>query len=316
MVEPVVHILMSTYNGSEFLEDQLNSILKQTYTNWQLIIRDDGSNDFTLEILSQYSGRDSRISIITDSFGNLKSCGSFSKLMQFVENSAQYIMFCDQDDIWVPAKIELSLNEILRLECKLGRDVSLLVYGTYQLISRDSTLLNIPPPRYPKELYLELLIAQNYVYGCTTIINSHLLRKATQIPLEAENHDYWIALTAIVTGGVIKYLDQPLLFYRQHQNNVSGSYRDAFIYNRVIRLITSRQNKILNSRLKMLAILYFRFENSLSISHYTLLKDYIRFVNKGGIKAVIFCIKMNIRKLSLPQTFVYYIGVFGGLRNK
>ena len=104
-----IDILLATYNGEEYLEEQLNSILNQTYKNFNLIISDDNSTDSTVKILDKYSKKDSRI-IVYKQNRNLGVVSNFEFLLSKVES--KYFMFSDQDDIWIETKIEKSINKL------------------------------------------------------------------------------------------------------------------------------------------------------------------------------------------------------------
>ena len=104
-----VNILMSTYNGQQFLAEQIRSIQEQSYTDWTLFIRDDGSSDNTKEILKDFEHQDSRIHLIdNDKSDNLGVIKSFHKLVN--HDRADYYFFSDQEDVWLPNKLELSLK--------------------------------------------------------------------------------------------------------------------------------------------------------------------------------------------------------------
>ena len=93
-----VNIVLSTYNGEKFLSEQIESIQAQTFTDWQLLIRDDGSTDKTLDIITAYTLKDERIHWIDeDERKNLGVINSFYKLIK--HDVADYYFFCDQDDV-------------------------------------------------------------------------------------------------------------------------------------------------------------------------------------------------------------------------
>ena len=118
-------ILMATYNGEEFIREQINSILNQTYKNWKLIIHDDGSTDNTVDIIKEYTKKyPNKIILIED---NIKCNGAkenFSHLIKIAYKNFNfdYILFSDQDDIWLPNKIEVSLSKIQEMENKFGKN--------------------------------------------------------------------------------------------------------------------------------------------------------------------------------------------------
>jgi rhamnosyltransferase len=104
-----IAILLSTYNGENYISEQINSIINQTNSNWTLYIRDDGSSDGTLDIITRFVTDYENI-VLLDSSINIGTLESFIWLMQNVNSS--YYMFCDQDDIWLPNKIDISFSEL------------------------------------------------------------------------------------------------------------------------------------------------------------------------------------------------------------
>ena len=113
-----VDILLATYNGEQFLKEQLESIFNQTNNNFKLIIRDDGSTDGTGRILKEYKSKyPDKINLIIDSEATGSAKMNFSKLME--ASSAEYIFFCDHDDIWLPNKIQIMLTEIQKIETSI-----------------------------------------------------------------------------------------------------------------------------------------------------------------------------------------------------
>lgn len=303
-----VLILMATFNGGDYLTEQIQSLRNQTHSNWELLIRDDCSTDNTLDIIEEFTCSDSRIRIIPNRNINLGACLNFSELMKEVDRG-DYIMFCDQDDIWMPDKIEKSLASIKDLEKHHGADKCLMVYGTYRLINEMGDVLPLEAPDYSVQPSLQLLLSQNYLYGCTMMINKNLLKLASPIPITAENHDYWIALTALVNDAKIAYIKEPLLFYRQHSQNVSGSYANAFFINRIKRLISKSEIKHLINRLRMLVSLSERFSSNMNDDIKSLLNGQIQALQKGGLYAVFYNVKNSIGRMGKAQTALYYFNL-------
>ena len=126
-------ILLATYNGEKYIKEQLDSILLQTYSNIEVIARDDMSNDKTLEILKSYN-----INIVK-SIENLGVKKSFSELLNYASrnSNSDYFMFCDQDDIWEKRKIELTLRKMLEME-KKSPSIPILVHTDLNVV--DSCL--------------------------------------------------------------------------------------------------------------------------------------------------------------------------------
>lgn len=216
-----IDILLATYNGEKYLEEQLDSILNQTYENFRLLISDDGSKDNTRKILEKYSKKDNRI-ILFFQEKNLGVIKNFEFLLRKVEN--KYYMFSDQDDIWKKNKIEKSI-------IKLEETNSDLVYSDLEVVDEN---LNIIYKSYwkLKGIYKKIkkynnfksLYLNNFVTGCTIIAKSEQIKDVLPLPNTSKYilHDYWIALI-ISQKEKITYIEEPLIKYRQHKNNKIGS---------------------------------------------------------------------------------------------
>jgi rhamnosyltransferase len=216
-----VDILLATYNGQEYLREQLDSILNQTFKNFNLIISDDNSNDKTWKILKEYEKKDNRIKL----FKQEKNSGivnNFEFLLSKVTN--KFFMFSDQDDIWKETKIEKSLD-------KLKAESADLVYTDLEVVDEN---LNVKYPSYwkYKGIYkkikkynsYEALYLNNFVTGCTILAKSENISKILPLPKTSKYvlHDYWAALI-ISQSGKIAYVEEPTIMYRQHKHNNIGS---------------------------------------------------------------------------------------------
>src|SRR6478736_4037707 len=115
-----VAILLATYNGERYLDELMRSLLSQTYQDFVVIVRDDHSSDRTPAILAHWlAAQPDKISVASDDRGNLRSLGNFARLMELCD--APYFAFCDQDDVWLPNKIELAIAELRHLENQFGK---------------------------------------------------------------------------------------------------------------------------------------------------------------------------------------------------
>ena len=221
----MIDILLSTYNGEEFLREQIDSILAQTEREWRLLIRDDGSEDSTLKIIETYTSEyPGKIVLSDDDISDpLGPCQSFHQLMRM--SSAPYVMFCDQDDVWMPDKIEKMLNVLMNLEKRNGEKTPILVHSDLQVV--DSHLELIYSSFFkcnhlnPDTFHLPQLTFRNSVTGCACICNRALIDISLPLPSEAIMHDWWIAMTATLLGKVF-CMSEPLVKYRQHSKNVLG----------------------------------------------------------------------------------------------
>jgi glycosyltransferase involved in cell wall biosynthesis len=236
---PTIVILLSTYNGEHYLKEQLDSLFGQSYREFILLVRDDGSSDGTENILADYAIRyPEKMQIVRDEAGNLGASGSFSWLMQYaLEQRAElkldslYLMFCDQDDTWYEDKIARQVNAMVSSEAELTVPTPVLVHSDLQVVASDNTPIAESLADYQgletgRNRFANMVIS-NLVTGCTALINEPLARRALPVPPEAIMHDWWLALVASAFGKVV-YLDTPLIHYRQHGNNTIGAKeRDA-----------------------------------------------------------------------------------------
>ncbi|WP_156009875.1 glycosyltransferase family 2 protein [Streptococcus ruminantium] len=214
-----VNILMSTYNGQRFLPEQIRSIQEQTYTDWELFIRDDGSSDRTREIIQDFVNQDRRIHFIKEEPGeNIGVIKSFHRLVNY--DVADYYFFSDQDDIWLPDKLEVSLQKAQMYPM----DKPLMVYMDLKVVDQQlevmtESMIRSQSHHANTELVQEL--TENTVTGGVAMINHHL----AQMWRVTENilmHDWYLALLASAFGTLV-YIDQPGELYRQHSDNVLGA---------------------------------------------------------------------------------------------
>ncbi len=229
-----ITIVLATYRGGSFLQQQVDSIRNQDYVDWLLLARDDASNDESGEVLERFSEMDPRIRVWVDAEGNLGAKANSSFLLKKAATlPCDYFALSDQDDIWVANKLSEQLKVMRRVE-QQNPGVPILLHADLEVV--DAALHPIAPSlmRYQDIKHetsdpLNVLLVQNFVTGCTVVINRPLLEIALPIPKEALMHDWWLALCAAVCGK-IEYIDKPLVKYRQHGNNVVGAkHLDDFL---------------------------------------------------------------------------------------
>lgn len=223
-----VDILLATYNGERYLDRQIVSILNQTHNAWRLLIRDDCSTDRTPELIEHYRVKHpDRITVLDHQGENLGSCQNFSRLLQ--SSTADYVMFSDQDDVWLPVKVGSTLELLLKMENRYGKSTPILVHTDMKVVNETLEPLsdsfwsyqNLDPEA---GLTLNRLLLRNVPTGSTVMINRALREISPSIPEGAIIHDWWLALTASVFGK-IGYLSVPTLLYRQHRENLFGASR-------------------------------------------------------------------------------------------
>lgn len=292
-----IAILMATYNGAEYVGEQLDSILNQSSKNWTLYIHDDGSNDDTRNIINQYARRYPEKIVVIEgpSTGGAKT--NFFYLMK--EVTADYIMFSDQDDFWLPEKIEKTYAKCLELENDhLDEPVATFTdlkvvdqklkvisekMSSYQTLNMDNTEFN-------------KLMIQNIVTGCTMMIN----RTCRDISLKCKDydqvimHDWWCALVASYFGK-IGYVDESLILYRQHGDNSVGA-KDVHDVNYIKSKLShaDEQRKSLLNTQKQIKY----FINVYGVTTPSIV-EYGNFASKGKLEKISFLIKNHVWKSGL-----------------
>lgn len=228
----MIDILLSTYNGEKYISKQIDSILNQTYTEWRLLVRDDCSSDSTLTILKQYQKKYSdKIYLLSDNINqNIGVIKSFEFLLS--QSTNNYIMFCDQDDIWLPNKIEESIKTIIELE-KTKPHTPILIHSDLSIIDKNEKIIHKSLWKYagikPDILNhnAKYMAFCNSVTGCTILMNKQCKTAVLPFPNNIVMHDAWIAMK-ICQKGIVHNINKQLILYRQHDNNTLGINKYKF----------------------------------------------------------------------------------------
>lgn len=255
----MIDILLSTYNGEDFLREQLDSILSQNEHSWRLLIRDDASSDATVEVIKEYCEKHpDTITFITDSETSpLGPAQSFNRLLN--KSKAPYVMFSDQDDVWLPEKIEKMLSVMKDMELASNGSVPILLHSDLEVVNEN--LKNIADSFIkknnlnPEIIDVKYLSLRNSVTGCSMMCNRSLLDLTLPIPDHAIMHDWWFAITASAFGR-IEFISQSLVKYRQHSSNYYGAtnrtkiLKKSFRFNKYrikVKLISLQVDAFLNT---------------------------------------------------------------------
>lgn len=218
-------VLLAAHNGERFIAEQIESVLRQSDTDWFLRIRDDCSTDATLAIALDYARRHpDRISVEQRHENSGSARQNFLEMLS--ASRAPFVMFCDHDDVWHEDKIALTRAKMQTLEAEWGADVPLLVHT--DLVVTDAALRVVAPSMMRAQQLdgsqsrLPRLLAQNVVTGCTVMVNRPLIDLADEPYDDVVMHDWWLALIAAAFGH-IGFVDVPTVLYRQHGANVVGA---------------------------------------------------------------------------------------------
>lgn len=218
--KPHVLVLMCTYNGQNFLEQQLESIKSQTVDDWHVAISDDGSEDATCMIANRYRalwGED-KVSVWRGP-GRGFARNFISNVCNTVLN-ADFYAWCDQDDVWESGKLRAALDWLERGP----QDVPALYFGRTRLVSESDEFLGYSPLFRRPPTFANALV-QSIGGGNTMVFNhaARLLLQETGEGLDIVSHDWWAYLLVSGAGGRLFYDARPYVHYRQHINNLVGS---------------------------------------------------------------------------------------------
>ena len=287
---------MATYNGEKYLVEQLDSIINQTYHNWNLLIRDDNSTDKTLEIIQNYHKKDKRIKILKDNKGNLGIVRNFEELLKSSES--EFIMFSDQDDIWVENKLDMYLKMIEKIKNK-----GFMIHSDAILFDKNKS--NILKDTFISKKAinrgLENVFFNYFVQGATILISKEIKNFILPFPKEVYLHDRYIHLISELFFERI-FVNKALIYYRQHGDNQIGAkntirellskrYFDErdrqlikVIYNKYGSLLTEDKKKLIEEYFKITDIKKNRFNRFLNLKKSKIsipLKKQISFIVKG-----------------------------------
>ena len=295
-----VNILMSTYNGQQFLAEQIRSIQEQSYSDWTLFIRDDGSSDNTKEILKDFEHQDSRIHLIdSDKSDNLGVIKSFHKLVN--HDRADYYFFSDQDDVWLPNKLELSLKEAQNYLA----DLPLMVYMDLKVVNQDLKIMTesmVKSQSHHANTELVQELTENTVTGGVAMIN-HALAEMWQETDDILMHDWYLALLASAFGNLV-FIDQPGELYRQHSDNVLGARTLSKRFKKWIRphiLFAVYWDLIKNSQKQARHLL----QMPLSQSNRELIEAFVTIMDKPMLERFRILRKYGLRKNKAFHTLVF-----------
>jgi len=230
--------MMATYNGEKYLHQQIDSLLNQTIQDFTIHITDDVSTDSTWDILQEYAKRHPRNIKI---YQRTKNSGGakYNFLSMMVNTRNDYLMLCDQDDVWLPNKIEISLNKVKELE-QQHPNTPILVRTDMRVVNQN--LQEISPSykqsmnsNFNRTAFNQILI-QNTFAGCTAIYNRALAEMLFCEPVYCIMHDWWLELVASAFGE-LGHVDEPTVLYRQHDSNEIGAKdvrKLSYMFNRLI----------------------------------------------------------------------------------
>ena len=226
----MVSVCMATYNGERFLREQLDSILIQLAPDDELIVSDDGSTDSTLNILDEYKQRDERIVVLQHAkdpvIAKKKYSRNFYYATQNFENAlnhakGDYIFLSDQDDVWLPGKVEKM--------CEALKSCGLVLHNLDFIYENGDRRLCYNKNPLPKNWVGNLIAKPMPFWGCSMGFRNSMLKYILPFPHQLVAHDYWISSMALKHGKVT-FIEEPLIAHRMYQDSVSYGTQNPLWY--------------------------------------------------------------------------------------
>jgi glycosyltransferase involved in cell wall biosynthesis len=215
-----IAIIMATYNGAEYVAEQLESLLHQTYKNWNLLVSDDGSTDETLQIIQKFQSDHPDKDVCLISGPKQGFAKNFLKALEHKKCSGKMVAFCDQDDVWMPYKLERAVAQL-----SARQDLLPVAFGSLvKVVDQELTPLHTTKaPMLP--LSFANLLVENVISGNTIVLNATAVGviKGGSADFDIPYHDWWALLLVVGSGGEVIFEQEPTVFYRQHAKNVVGT---------------------------------------------------------------------------------------------
>lgn len=292
-----IAILLATYNGEKYIEEQLKTIQNQTFQDFVCYIHDDGSKDNTLTICQKMCKKDSRFKIMSfPPAGGAKE--NFLQMMKNIDAEYDYYFFCDQDDYWISEKIQKMLDKALKSSnpngCLVFSDVKVVDGNLSTIHESFYQLINA---KIDKLDYKNVLI-KGIIPGCAMMIDKVLLSKANMYSdvKKIKMHDWWIVCLAFLVDAEIVYIDKPLILYRQHANNTIGA-QNLFLIDRLkVNIKRIINGKIKSAKKSNLQSLHYQamelYKTGLgSINKREFIKKFYMIGSKNKLRRVLFYVQ-------------------------
>ena len=296
----MITIALAAYNGEKYIEEQLDSLIEQDIDeDLSIVVADDGSADKTFGILCDYVERyPGLINAAVNEVPTGSAKGNFFGLLRSIDDD--YVMLCDQDDVWNADKVRVTFERMKKLEAKYGKDTPLLVFGDVEVVDEGLNVISESMARYqktaPHHNGLNHYLVQNNIIGCTVMINRALLNYTKYEPKVCMMHDWWLGLLASAFGH-ISFIDRPLMKYRQHGNNQMGTRAASDTSQYIERLSKGEEvRRNYDIMFKQAELFLERYENELSSEQINLIKGFLSLRQSSRIKKIYKIFKYRLFK--------------------
>ncbi len=245
---PLISIIMPAYNSEKLIEDSINSVISQTYPNWELIVINDGSSDSTADIVTRIAASDSRVKLF-----NQKNQGiGASRNNGYGYSSGSWIGFLDHDDLWHPLKLEKQMSAV-------SKDPGIDVVFSNGWFFYNNDLRNVTDYRTlngtfkPEDLYLRQL-EENYIATLAVIVKRDIIDRIGpweegKLIQGCDDYDYWFRMA--IQKAVFHSVEDQLFYYRKHESNYSNNAVKMLTAEGYV-LLKNYDTSILNSKDKVI----------------------------------------------------------------
>lgn len=234
-----VAILLTTYNGEKYISEQIASIMNQTYQDFVCYVHDDGSTDHTVDILRELKAKYENKIVILEYPRQGCPRDNFLSMIEYVQSP--YIMFSDQDDYWLPVKVEKTLCRMKEAESN-AVDTAIAIFSDVTVVNENLDTIAesfyLYTGKKPSKTSMSELLMHNVALGCTMMINKNLYMRYKKIPLTTiPNHD-WLFMLLAKACGEVYYVPDSLMLYRQHSNNSVGASREQHVFAKIKSIVS------------------------------------------------------------------------------
>lgn len=285
-----VDIIVATYNSNGYIEEQLDSILSQTYQNIRVLVRDDGSSDDTVNIVKNIASKDHRVELIEDDSSSNGVGENFKKLLTHC--NAEYVLLSDQDDVWLDNKIEVLVkfaNE------NFDNATPSIAYAPGLVV--DSNLIGnglLTNYKNKATSFNDILLMNGGIQGCAMIVNKSLYCMALKKDFYWYMHDQVLTLFALAFGSTY-FINKALFLYRQHNFNVLGYNSSTKLLKIKKYLFSSDNTYVINIHsVKLFKEFLKLFSSEMKYADTSLMKGVVNLSNKSKSHQIIFIIKNKV----------------------
>ena len=302
---------MATYNGEKYLPQQLQSLIDQTYKDFKVIIYDDCSTDSSFDIIKQYAEDYPDVIFAYQNKINSTSA-KYNFMNMMIGYKDDYIMLCDQDDVWLDDKIEITLEKMSRMEQKYGKQTPLLTHTDLTVVDDN---LNVISPSFREAMNadyskteLRQQLIQNTLTGCTCMYNRAVADLIVDVPDYCVMHDWFLMLVVSAFGKIEALPNTQTILYRQHKENQVGAKDVRTLKYKINKLLNGKDvRRAINETYTQAESFYNIYKNKLSNSQISLLKAYINIPNLNKFGRWRTIVKLGVLKNGIARKIANFI---------